>query len=248
MKKLVLLMVLMVFFACSDGFATRVITKPTLGYEFSGKVVEVKEVPGFRRSQIIWWAIEVEGKEGKKVEVRVAPVWLYHNMEIKKGDEVTVKAYIPPYWLIRGFNALMACRIKDKNADIVYDFTKVRRLCRRIGFSKGVFPEFTGIYKGTSVIKNGEIKGEITSITKRPGLRIKREWWVLKVKTKEGVYTFYVAPVFRLPTLDLKTGTRVLVKFYTPPRWRVLNLKNTYMACFIKDTSTGVEITLRRCY
>lgn len=37
-------------------------------------------------------------------------------------------------------------------------------------------------------------------------------------------------------------------KAYFPPKWKALKLENTYMACYIKNISNGVEIKLRKCY
>ncbi len=142
MKRVILLAQLIVFLVFSNIYASKVITKPVIGYEFEGKVVKVKKVPGFRKSKIIWWALDVKNKDGKRIEVRIAPVWLYHNIEIKNGDKVEIKGFIPPYWLTKGFNAIMACRIEDKNTDVIYDFSKIRKWCQKISFSKNTFPEF----------------------------------------------------------------------------------------------------------
>ncbi len=247
MKRAILLAQFFVFLVFSYVYASKVITKPIIGYEFKGKVVKVKKIPGFRRSQIIWWAIDVKNKDGKEVEVRLAPVWLYHNIEIKNGDKLEIKGFIPPYWLRKGFNAIMACRVEDKDTDVIYDFSKIRKWCQKVNFSKNTFPEFDG-FSNSSTIKNGIIKGKVIVVKKGPGIRKRKIWWILEIENAEDVYTIYIAPIFRLPTLDISLGDKLLVKVYTPPRWKALNLKNTYMACYIKDISNGVEMKLRKCY
>ncbi len=223
--------------------ATKVITGPTLGYKFSGKVVKVEKAPGLRRNQILWWVMEVKDKEGKSIRVRIAPVWLYPSIQIKEGDSVEVEGFVPPFWRIKGFNEVMSCKIKDNNADILYDFTGTRKWCKRISFSTGS-PSFNK--KAVAGQKN-LIKGKVIAVKKLPGPRGRRLWWVMDLEKDKEVYTIYLYPVRRLYNPGVREGDIVEAKVFLPLRWQRLNLKNTYLACFIKDVKTGKEHILRRC-
>ncbi len=104
-------------------------TGSSLRRTFSGTVVGVKKVPGFRRRNITWWAIEVKTPSGT-VEVRVAPTWWYPDLNIRRGDTVEVVGFTPPFWRMKRINGLMACMVEDRTNGTVYDFSKFRRFCR----------------------------------------------------------------------------------------------------------------------
>ena len=77
------------------------------------------------------WAIDVQ-TETETIEVRITPVWWYPTININKGDKVIIIGFTPPYWAMKGINGLMACRVEDKTTETVYDFSNLRRWCRRI--------------------------------------------------------------------------------------------------------------------
>ena len=95
-----------------------------------GTVANVKQVPGFNRPNITWWAIDVQTATGT-VEVRIAPTWWYPTLNIRKGDKVKVTGFIPPFWAVKGINGLMACRVEDETTGAVYDFSNFRKWCGR---------------------------------------------------------------------------------------------------------------------
>ena len=99
--------------------------------KIEGVVEKVKQVPGFARKKIIWWAIDVKDAEGKVHEVRLIPKWVYGNINIKPGQKVKIMGYQPPYWIVRGINAIMACKVEDASGKIIYDFS-FRKVCKRL--------------------------------------------------------------------------------------------------------------------
>ena len=93
-----------------------------------GTVINVKQVPGFNRPNITWWTIDVQTATGT-IEVRIAPTWWYPTLNIRKGDRVKVTGFTPPFWVVRGINGLMACRVEDETTGAVYDFSNFRKWC-----------------------------------------------------------------------------------------------------------------------
>ncbi len=110
-----------------------------LGNKILGTVVSVKKVPGFRRKNITWWAIDVQTSSGT-TEVRIAPTCWYPTININKEDKVKITGFTPPYWIIKGLNGLIACRVEDKTTGVIYDFLKLRRWCRKVIIKTNFFP------------------------------------------------------------------------------------------------------------
>ncbi len=211
-----------------------------------GKVVDVKQLPGYGRRNIYWWTVFVDtGKE--TVEVRVAPVWWYSNLNIKKGDKVKVTGYRPPYWVFRGLKGLMVCRLEDLDSGAVYDFSGWRGWCRRISNLRGVNSNLpsTPIVRGRRTVV---LKGTVESVSKEFGFRRKNVvWWVVRLRTSSGLKTVYVAPTWRLPDLKVSVGDSVEVGGFIPPVWRRLSPVDTYMACYLYDLTSGSKLNLKRC-
>jgi hypothetical protein len=101
--------------------------------ELSGQVVKISKVPGIRRSSVYWWQVTVKTSD-REVPVRVAPVWWYPELPVREGDRVKVVGYRPPYWVIKGINQVMACKLIDETSGRTIDLSSWRRPCRR--FSK----------------------------------------------------------------------------------------------------------------
>jgi len=100
--------------------------------EISGKVIKIKEVEGFARKKIMWWAIDVKGRDGKVYEVRLVPKWVYGSLnKLKEGEEVKVLGYRPPYWIVRGIPSVMACKLETLDGKVIYDFN-FRKVCKKI--------------------------------------------------------------------------------------------------------------------
>ena len=98
--------------------------------ELSGQVVKVSKVPGIRRSSVYWWQVTVKTSDGE-VPVKVAPVWWYPELPVREGDRVKVVGYRPPYWVIKGINQVMACKLVDETSGKTIDLSSWRRPCRR---------------------------------------------------------------------------------------------------------------------
>lgn len=96
----------------------------------TGRVVSVYTEPGLRRKNLKWWTLKVETPEGV-VPVKVAPTWLLPELSVNPGDRITVEAFRPPYWNVRGVEGYMACRLIDETTGKTYDFSKWRRWCRK---------------------------------------------------------------------------------------------------------------------
>ncbi|SMP04284.1 hypothetical protein SAMN06265339_0195 [Desulfurobacterium pacificum] len=209
--------------------------------EISGTVVGVKQVPGYGRRGVTWWAVDVKTDKGV-VEVRLAPTWFYRSLGVKEGDKVTFTGFQPPFWIMKGLNGYMACTLKDENTGVSYDFSW-RRWCKKVSTSSTTKKRFSAVSRKTTVIK-----GIVAKVEQRKGLRRPINWWVVEVITPTNErYTVYLSPVWRLANPDVKVGDDVEVGVYTPPVWRRFNTSNTYMACYIKDLTTNKETTLRRC-
>ncbi len=107
--------------------------------EISGTVSKIRKVPGLRRKNVAWWVIDVQIENGT-VEVRVAPTWWYPTLNIKEGDKVIVRGFIPPYWLIKGIKGIVACRIEDETTKAVYDFSNTRKWCKKVSVENSIRP------------------------------------------------------------------------------------------------------------
>lgn len=227
------------------GFYDSSGTQMSMGNEISGTVVNVRKVPGFRRQNITWWAIDVQTDSGT-VEVRIAPTWWYPTININKGDEVRVTGFTPPYWVVKGINGLMACRVEDKTTGAVYDFSNLRRWCRRMtikGKTSSASTTSSMLFRKSQVMT-----GKVISINQESGIRRKNiTWWVAELETQNGKIKVYLAPAFRFPELNISVGDTLEVTVFTPPIWKRLNFSNTYMACQIKNLSKGLEYQIRRC-
>jgi len=104
--------------------------------EVKGKIVDIKKVAGIGKRRITWWAIDVKTKDGKVYEVRLIPTMVYRTLSgVEKGKEVEVLGYQPPYWIVKGINAVMACKVKESNGKTIYDFS-FRRICKRLEASQ----------------------------------------------------------------------------------------------------------------
>ncbi|ADY73515.1 Protein of unknown function DUF2202 [Desulfurobacterium thermolithotrophum DSM 11699] len=210
--------------------------------EITGTVVNVKKVPGFRRQNITWWAVDIQTNSGT-VEVRIAPTWWYPTLNINKGNEVRVTGFMPPYWVMRGINGLMACRVEDRTTGAVYDFSNLRRWCRGMTIKDKTSTASSMFFRKSQVVT-----GKVISISQEPGIRRKNiTWWVAELETQSGKVKVYLAPAFRFPELNVSAGDTLEVIVFIPPTWRRLNLSGTYMACEIKNLSKGLEYQVRRC-
>ena len=81
--------------------------------------------------------------------------------------------------------------------------------------------------------------GKIKTIEQKPGPRGRIQWWVAQIETPSGVYTVYIAPVWRFKNLNLSPGDEVELQVYQPPMWKRLGLENAYAACSVKNLKTG---------
>ncbi len=216
-----------------------------LGNKILGTVVSVKKVPGFRRKNITWWAIDVQTNSGT-VEVRIAPTWWYPSININKGDKVRITGFTPPYWRVKGINGLIACKVEDKTTGVIYNFLRLRKWCRKIAIKgkTSLAPTSASITFRKSQI----ITGKVVSINQEPGIRRKNiTWWVAELETQNGKVKVYLAPTFRFSELKMSTGDNLKVTVFIPPTWKRLNLPNTYMACEIKNLSKNLQYQIRRC-
>jgi len=127
---LLLLLALSVTGVVPQTHATSMALTGQMENVIQGTVANVKQVPGFNRPNITWWAIDVQTATGT-VEVRIAPTWWYPTLNIRKGDKVKVTGFIPPFWAVKGINGLMACRVEDETTGAVYDFSNFRKWCGR---------------------------------------------------------------------------------------------------------------------
>jgi len=116
--------------------------------KISGKVLRVKKVPGFRRPNITWWAIDVK-TDSQIIRVRIAPTLWYPDINIKKFDRIRLTGFRPPIWIIEGKKGLMACRIKDETTGAIYDFS-FRGWCKNSGKLKGKY----NIFRKNLIYKN----------------------------------------------------------------------------------------------
>jgi len=209
--------------------------------EIEGKVLDVKKVPGFGKRKVPWWVAEV--KAGKDtVKVWLVPVWRYPSISLRSGDEVKVTAFTPPYWQLSGIKGVMACLVENKTSGVLIDFT-FKPPCRGLRGTTQV----TSTSAPTFLRKSRTLTGKVVSLTQHSGIgRRNVTWWVADLETPEGVIKVYLAPTFRFPNLDVTLGDSLEVTVFTPPRWRTLNLQNTYMACYFKNLSKGSEYRIRR--
>ncbi|WP_456456068.1 DUF2202 domain-containing protein [Thermovibrio sp.] len=117
-------------FKHETGFYNSLGTQRGMDSEITGTAVNVKKIPGLRRQNITWWAIDVQ-TDSRIVEVRIAPTWWYPTININKGDKVKVTGFMLPYWSMRGISGLMACRVEDRTTGAVYNFSNLRRWCKQ---------------------------------------------------------------------------------------------------------------------
>ncbi len=100
----------------------------------SGVVVGQETVEGVFNKRVKWILLKIRSK-GKTYRLRVAPVWLYGNLNIKEGDRVKFSAYQPAAWRSWGVDDYVACVFEDKRANLNLKFK--RRPCQRLGLSEG---------------------------------------------------------------------------------------------------------------
>ncbi|WP_163327812.1 hypothetical protein GFV12_03735 [Desulfurobacterium thermolithotrophum] len=242
------------------------------GVSFEGTVVNVKQVPGYRRQNIKWWAIDVQTKDGT-IEVRIAPTWMYSTINIYKGDKVKVNGYVPPYWTMKGIDGIMACKVVDETKKEIYDFSNIRKFCKKMAgkgdsssssmnpkmcekmckkmCKKMVAKDKTSVDSTTSKMyyrKSHIITGKVVSIKQEPGIRRKNvTWWTAELETQNGKAKVYLAPTSRFPQLNVSAGDSLKVTVFIPPMWKKFNLSNTYMACKIENLTKESEYQVRNC-
>ncbi|TCK06317.1 DUF2202 domain-containing protein [Phorcysia thermohydrogeniphila] len=210
-----------------------------------GKVLKVEKVPGFGRRKVMWWTVDVKTGNGT-VKVWLVPVWRYPSINLRPGDEVKVTGFVPPYWQISGIEGMMACLVENKSAGALIDFT-FKPPCRGINVKGTAVAQKNKTLASSGNRRSWTLTGKVVSISQQPGVGRKNvTWWVADLETPQGNVKVYLAPTFRFPSIDVSPGDSLQLMVFTPPRWRVLNVQNTYMACYFKNLSKGSEYRIRR--
>ncbi len=108
--------------------------------------------------------------------------------------------------------------------------------------------ELESIMSGKRVWRNRrkvsylQIEGIVESVEKSD-VRFGRrtfQWWVIKVKTKEGIVSVRVSPVYFVGELKIKKGDGVKVTGFRPFFWTVAGI-NDLLACRVVDKTNGVS-------
>ncbi len=85
-----------------------------------------------------------------------------------------------------------------------------------------------------------EITGTITNIEESTGFgrKNKGRWWVININTNNKTIKVWLAPIKRLPSVNLKPGDEVKVKAFIPKPLQGRKTKEV-MACLVNNETTG---------
>jgi hypothetical protein len=215
--------------------------------KIEGEVLKLEKIPGFGKRKVMWWTVDVKTDEGT-IKVWLVPVWRYPSINLRAGDKIRVTGFAPPYWQVSGIKGMMACLVENETTGTLLDLT-FKPLCRRINVkgATSVQSSSTVLSSLSSFKRSQVLTGKVLSLSQQPGIGRKNvTWWVADLETPQGKIKVYLTPTFRFPTLDVAPGDSLQVTIFTPPRWKVLNLQNTYMACYFKNLSKGSEYRIRK--
>jgi hypothetical protein len=102
--------------------------------------------------------------------------------------------------------------------------------------------------KISDTYKPGDVlTGKVLKFEQRLGPRGRVLWWVADIQTPRGIYTVYLAPVWKVKNPSIAEGNYVEVKVYIPPMWQRWGLKNTFVGCWWKNKSNGWGYTNPLC-